>query len=88
MKRPTTLMVVPGEMHPTTRKVDEEVEATEMTGVEHLGQYVYEMTQAKIKQLEAGTLALPPIEEAIVEEEQEVDEVTGEEFDQQEESEI
>ena len=50
-RRPDTLMVVPGEMSPTSRGVDDDVEATEMTGVEHLGQYVYEMTQAKMKQI-------------------------------------
>ena len=50
LRRPDTLMVVPGEMAPTSRGVDDDVEATEMTGVEHLGQYVYEMTQAKMKQ--------------------------------------
>ena len=57
-------MVVPGEMAPTARGVDDDVEATEMTGVEHLGQYVYEMTQAKLKQLEAGQLRLLPQEES------------------------
>jgi intron-binding protein aquarius len=51
LKRPTSLMLVPGEMDPTSRSMDDEVDATEMTGVEHLGQYVYEMTQAKMKQL-------------------------------------
>ena len=52
---PTTLMVVPNETFPTTRASDAEVDATPITGVEHLGQYVYEMTQAKIAQLKAGT---------------------------------
>ena len=60
-------MVVPGELYPTSRGVDDVVEATEMTGVEHLGQYVYEMTQAKLKQISAGTLALPPVEETATE---------------------
>ena len=66
LRRPTTLMVVPGEMAPTRRGVDVGVDATEMTGVEHLGQYVYEMTQAKIKQLESGQLKLPQYEESMV----------------------
>ena len=40
-----------------------------MTGVEHLGQYVYEMTQAKVKQLrEMGIVpkVLPQITEHVV----------------------
>ncbi|OXV09032.1 hypothetical protein Egran_03204 [Elaphomyces granulatus] len=46
--RPDKLMVVPGEMFPTTRTLDYDVPATPMEGIEHLGQYVYEMTQAKV----------------------------------------
>lgn len=62
-QRPDKLHVVVGEMFGnTTRTVDEEVESTEMDGVEHLGQYVYEMTQAKIASLKAGTEQLPPPE--------------------------
>ena len=30
------------------RGVDEEVQTTEMVGVEHLGQYVFEMTKARM----------------------------------------
>ena len=56
LKRPTSLRVVPGEVVPTRRAVDAEVQSTEMTGVEHLGQYVYEMTQAKIEQMRAGAI--------------------------------
>ena len=60
LRRPTALQVVPGELFPAARGVDDQnVAATEMTGIEHLGQYVFEMTQAKVKQLEAGGLALP-----------------------------
>ncbi|KAL1988551.1 hypothetical protein VTN96DRAFT_8946 [Rasamsonia emersonii] len=50
-QRPDKLMLVPGEMFPTSRSLTEEVEGTPMEGVEHLGQYVYEMTEAKIKSL-------------------------------------
>ncbi|OAP55227.1 hypothetical protein AYL99_10927 [Fonsecaea erecta] len=51
-ERPHKLVVTTGEMFPTTRLLEEEVENTsEMEGVEHLGQYVYEMTQAKVKAL-------------------------------------
>lgn len=48
-KRPQKLFLITGEMFPTERLLDDEVEGVEMDGVEHLGQYVYEMTQAKIK---------------------------------------
>lgn len=45
-------MLVTGEMFAAmSRSIGDEVEATEMTGVEHLGQYVYEMTKAKIGEL-------------------------------------
>ena len=48
----------------TDRKVDAEVpegQVAEMDGVEHLGQYVYEMTQAKVKALKDGGGVLPPV---------------------------
>ncbi|OJJ33165.1 hypothetical protein ASPWEDRAFT_53200 [Aspergillus wentii DTO 134E9] len=48
-QRPDKLMLAPGEMFPTTRSLDDEIQGTPMEGVEHLGQYVYEMTQAKLK---------------------------------------
>jgi len=66
LQRPDRLMLVTGELFPTSRALIDEVDATEMTGVEHLGQYVYEMTQAKLKQLNGGpiiTQALPDIVE-------------------------
>lgn len=50
-QRPDKLMLVPGEMYPTSRLLDENVQGTPMEGIEHLGQYVYEMTQAKLKAL-------------------------------------
>lgn len=59
--RPTKLALVTGEMYPTNRKVDAEVESTEMEGVEHLGQYVFEMTKAKVEALKAGGGVLPPV---------------------------
>ena len=71
LKRPDSLMLVTNELFPTSRAVDEMVEATEMTGVEHLGQYVYEMTQAKVKQLNGMGIVpkvLPQITELVFEE--------------------
>jgi intron-binding protein aquarius len=50
-QRPHKLILTTGEMFPTTRRLDQSIEGTAMEGVEHLGQYVYEMTQAKIKAL-------------------------------------
>ena len=54
------LALVPHEMFPTARGVADQVEAVEMEGVEHLGRYVYEMTQAKVKALKEGGGVLPP----------------------------
>ncbi|KAI9872843.1 MAG: hypothetical protein M1830_001128 [Pleopsidium flavum] len=54
-KRPDRLILVTGETFPTPRLLEDEVDGTEMEGVEHLGQYVYEMTQAKIAVLKAET---------------------------------
>lgn len=60
-QRPTKLEVVPGEMFNSTKRlVDDDVKGTEMTGVEHLGQYVFEMTQAKIQQLKKDGAKMPP----------------------------
>ena len=64
LARPANLMLTTGELHPTSRQLAEEVDATEMTGVEHLGQYVFNMTQAKVEMLRAGTTQLPPQEPA------------------------
>ncbi|KAL9004612.1 MAG: hypothetical protein Q9188_002579 [Gyalolechia gomerana] len=61
--RPNQLLLTTGEMFPAQRLLGDEVDATEMTGVEHLGQYVFEMTKAKIESLKAGAGALPAVEE-------------------------
>lgn len=58
LRRPDKLALVTGELWPSQRKVAEDAdeavagEAT-MEGVEHLGQYVFEMTATKIQQLQA-----------------------------------
>lgn len=54
LQRPDQLLLTTGELFPTTRLVSDEVDATEMTGVEHLGQYVFDMTQAKLEAVKAG----------------------------------
>ena len=59
-ERSTKLALVTNEMFPTTRRVEDDVPFTEMEGVEHLGQYVYQMTQAKAQALKEGREILPP----------------------------
>jgi intron-binding protein aquarius len=52
-------MLVAGELWPSNRTLKEEEEGeavpgeTQMESVEHLGQYVYEMTNSKVQQLRA-----------------------------------
>lgn len=76
LSRPDKLMLVTGELFPTQRPViagDEDAAApveneVAMEGVEHLGQYVFEMTSTKMKQLESENkmvdVAEPIAEEA------------------------
>lgn len=58
LERPDKLTLVTGELWPSQRRLTEDVneavagEAV-MQGVEHLGQYVFEMTTTKVKQLQA-----------------------------------
>ncbi|KAH8594776.1 DEAD helicases superfamily protein-like protein [Bisporella sp. PMI_857] len=57
-QRPDKLQLVTGELFPSSRVLkDEEGVAVpgeaQMEGVEHLGQYVYEMTNSKVQQLRA-----------------------------------
>ncbi|RFU35852.1 hypothetical protein B7463_g493, partial [Scytalidium lignicola] len=64
LQRPDKLMLVTGELWPSRRILAEEESKpitgeTQMEGVEHLGQYVYEMTNAKVMQLKAE-MGLPP----------------------------
>ncbi|KAI3533420.1 intron-binding protein aquarius [Colletotrichum filicis] len=63
LARPDKLMLVTGELYQTERPNVGDVKAEVpgevcMEGVEHLGQYVYQMTNTKVKQLQAeGTIA-------------------------------
>lgn len=62
-ERGTNLELVLNEMYPSERAVDEEVKKDDMApmeGVEHLGQYVFQMTEAKVEALKKGGGALPP----------------------------
>lgn len=63
LQRPDKLALVTGELWPSQRKVAEDASETvageaTMEGVEHLGQYVFEMTTTKIQQLQ-GERGLP-----------------------------
>lgn len=57
LQRPDKLMLVTGELWPSTRRIEEDSKTipgeSVMEGVEHLGQYVYEMTNSKVAQLRA-----------------------------------
>lgn len=57
-QRPDKLALVPGELFPTSRRLEVESDSTPMESVEHLGQYVYEMTQAKIKAMGEEPMAI------------------------------
>ena len=85
LQRPDKLMLAPGEMFPTTRALDAPVEGTPMESVEHLGQYVFEMTQAKVKAMGDGAMVVDRDmangEETLLDED---DEMLGAEEDQDE----
>nr|OQO25801.1 hypothetical protein B0A51_06213 [Rachicladosporium sp. CCFEE 5018] len=49
--RPEKLTLVVNELHPTQRGVEDEVEGTEMEGLEHLGSYIPVMVKAKLEQI-------------------------------------
>ncbi|KAK6543254.1 hypothetical protein TWF694_000017 [Orbilia ellipsospora] len=51
LQNPTRLELVTGEMWPATRPLKVLKQATVMEGVEHLGRYVFEMTETKLKLL-------------------------------------
>lgn len=76
LQRPDKLMLVTGELWPSDRVLSEEdgsagVEGeVAMESVEHLGQYVFEMTSTRIKQLqtEQGETSMNTIEEGDTEE--------------------
>ncbi|KAL6832138.1 P-loop containing nucleoside triphosphate hydrolase protein [Trichoderma camerunense] len=57
LQRPDKLMLVTGELFPTERQSTDEDGPVEgevvMEGVEHIGQYVFEMTNTRIQQLQA-----------------------------------
>ncbi|KAJ5400538.1 hypothetical protein N7465_011027 [Penicillium sp. CMV-2018d] len=58
LQRPDKLMLAPGEMFPSSREANAAIEGTPMESVEHLGQYVFEMTQAKVKAMGDGDITI------------------------------
>lgn len=78
LQRPDKLMLAPGEMFPTTRALDAEIEGTPMESVEHLGQYVFEMTQAKAKAMGDGAMVIddeaPAAEDGLLDGDEQVEE--------------
>lgn len=68
------MQLVTGELFPSSRVLKEEGDVVpgevEMVSVEHLGQYVYDMTNTKVQQLRAerglpeGELVVPPMGDA------------------------
>lgn len=96
------LQLVTGEMYPTIRLLGDEAKSTEMVGVEHLGRYVFEMTQAKVAALRRGGAALAPEEnnlmtrveedgeegDVILDEDEDVEEDEEEEEENEEEARV
>lgn len=78
-QRPHTLKLVASEMFPAERDLQADVDETEMVGIEHLGQYVYEMTQAKMKQLSGSGATYEALPDVAEEMEVEEDVERGEE---------
>ena len=74
-------------MHPTPRQLEAEAEEAVMEGVEHLGKYVFEMTQAKIKAL-GGEANLPALEESNGKVDGDEDQAMGEGFEGEEAEEV
>ena len=84
LQRPDKLMLAPGEMFPSARDANAAVGGTPMESVEHLGQYVFEMTQAKVKAMGDGDIviedAAPVEEDGLLEEDE--DELMGADDDE------
>jgi intron-binding protein aquarius len=92
LRRPDKLMLSTGELWPSQRILaDEENKPapgeTAMEGVEHLGQYVYEMTKSKVEQIRAerGLAGIEETEENLVPADEAALEDIAEEFEAEEE---
>jgi intron-binding protein aquarius len=81
--RPEQLALVTGELYGSVKRcVDDEVDSTPMVNMEHLGQYVYEMTKAKVAAMKAGMEVLPAVQEEVGVAEESDTEDTAEEEDE------
>jgi intron-binding protein aquarius len=81
-ERETKLRLVTGEMWPAQRGTADDIKGTVMEGVEHLGQYVAEMTKAKVEALKKekqGQMLPPPSRKTIADDEDEEDDDEEEE---------
>ena len=79
LERSEMFLLTTGEMFPASRLLTDEAEGTKMEGVEHLGQYVFEMTQAKVEMLKRRENVLPNQEVGVgVMEDEQVDGGAGE----------
>jgi intron-binding protein aquarius len=90
-ERPDQLALVTNELYGSVRRsVDDEVDSTPMVNLEHLGQYVFEMTKAKVAALKAGEEVLPTVREEVgAAEESDVDEaVDDDEAEEEDEDEV
>lgn len=76
LERPDKLTLVTGEMWPAQRASSDNNDPVEgevvMEGVEHLGQYVFEMTNTKVQQLQSEGGSAPALE-AVAEEDMQED---------------
>lgn len=89
-QREDKLLLATGEVHPTQRLLGDEIQGTEMVGVEHLGQYVFEMTSAKVEALRNGKGVFGDLEEgkgqiSEIEDEGDLEELEEEEDEDEEE---
>lgn len=80
LKRPDKLSLVTGELWPSQRRLPEETSETVpgevvMEGVEHLGQYVFEMTKTKMQELRAEQGLAPAETMALETESMEIKEI-------------
>ncbi|KAK3374879.1 P-loop containing nucleoside triphosphate hydrolase protein [Podospora didyma] len=93
LKRPDKLSLVTGELWPSERVLAHEADkdvagGAVMEGVEHLGQYVYEMTNTRIKQLRAerGLPDETPLAQVLPEPQEDAEAVDGEDEENAEEA--
>jgi intron-binding protein aquarius len=94
LRRPDKLSLVTGELWPAERALAEGLEKevpgeAVMESVEHIGQYVFEMTSTRVKQMSGGEVVVATTGGGVVGEEGEGEgEGGGEEEEQEEEGKV